>query len=220
MTPETYSPYYADPGTDLVTADSSGPGTAMVPPGYYPQVEQGQGYYPLYGGVGQAPVAPPPAQESFFTRRVGPLPTWGWLLVLAAGGAAYAGYQWWKKNQQGAVRPNDADETPWKPSRGDFARKLESLLAHKKIKSVRVFDDADEALASGIRNPSPLINLRVPRGVRLMQSEDFNELVRAEGLEPVKLDETTIGLVPLEESVRGERWGAYIEALREEGQKV
>lgn len=218
MSDHGYSPYYADPSSDLVVAGEDG-GSAMVPAGYYDGAQGAPvGYYPL--GM-QAPGAPPAMaqQEGILSRKIGPLPTWGWLVLLAGGAAAYVGYQWWQKREKGLAR-NDASSEDWKPSRGRFAATLEGLLAQKKMRSVKVFADADDAFAAGIKNPSPLVNLRVPRGIRLLQSPDFIELVRSEGLEAVELDGATIGLVPASGSLRGERWEAYIEALREEGQKV
>ncbi|HEY5656652.1 MAG TPA: hypothetical protein VIY27_02575 [Myxococcota bacterium] len=109
----------------------------------------------------------------------------------------------------------------WAPSRARVAERAQKWLTERnKANGVVVYPDADEALAKGIKNPSPLLNLRVKRNEKLHEDAEFQKWARREGLNPVRIDQTTVGLVPAENTKRGSQWESYVDALRDEGQKV
>jgi hypothetical protein len=109
----------------------------------------------------------------------------------------------------------------WSPSRSRVAERAQKWLAKKnQADGTTVIHDADEAMAKGVKNPSPLINLKVRQKSDLEKNADFKRWARREGLDPVRIDKTTIGLVPAQNTKRGVEWEGYIDALREEGQRV
>lgn len=126
------------------------------------------------------------------------------------------------------VRPNpssaparSSNRRRWSPSRSSAAQRMQRWLSKNgRAEGTTILADADEAMSQGIKNPSPLINLKVAAKSDLDKNSDFKRWARREGLDPVRIDRTTIGLVPAENTKRGVEWEGYIDALREEGQKV
>ena len=187
--------------------------------------------YPL--ALAQAPSMAAPGGENFLTKKFGPLPVWGW--ALTAIGTGIGGYFWWQSNKA-SVSKNDGDEergsTPalpestqsgagaWSPSRGQFADQLNKLFMRKGMaEKVKVFDDADEAKASGkLKHLSPLINIKCE--VAYKPDKDFMRLCKRDGLNPIVHEDGTIGLYPAASGKRGQEWEKYIDLLRDDGQKV
>jgi len=175
----------------------------------------------------------PPAEESLLTRKIGPLPVWGW--ALTAIGTGIGGYFWWQSSQK-KVSKNDGDEdersTPmelpestsgsgsWSPSRGSFASQLNKHFMRKGMaEKIKVFDDADEAKASGkLKHLSPLINIKCE--VSYKPDKDLLKICKREGLNPIVHEDGTIGLYPATSGKRAQEWEKYIELLRDDGQKV
>ncbi len=109
----------------------------------------------------------------------------------------------------------------WSPSRSRVAERAQKWLTERNQgDGLTVFHDADVAMSKGIKNPSPLINLKVRQSSELDKNTDFKKWARREGLDAVRINRTTIGLVPAQNTKRGVEWESYIDALREEGQRV
>lgn len=186
--------------------------------------------YPL--ALAQAPVMTS-SGDNFLTRRYGPLPVWGW--ALTALGTGLGGYFLWQSSQK-KVSKNDGDgegdDTPaeipesggggrgqWRPSRGAFCDQLERYFAGKGLNGkMRVFDDADDAKAKGLKHVSPLINIKC--AAAFTPDRDLERICKREGLKPAVHQDGTIGLYPAENTKRGREWEKYIDLLRDDGQTV
>jgi len=207
-----------------------------------PAVAQSQGMQPMGSvnglpvyslALAQVPATLVPGGESILTRKIGPLPVWGW--ALTAIGTGIGGYFWWQstkakvsKNEgDGNERPaspalpeSTQSDAAWNPSRGQFADQLNKHFMRKGMaEKVKVFDDADEAKASGkLKHLSPLINIKCE--VAYKPDKDFLRLCKRDGLNPIVHEDGTIGLYPAASGKRGQEWEKYIDLLRDDGQKV
>lgn len=171
--------------------------------------------------------------DNLLTRKIGPLPVWGW--ALTAIGTGIGGYFWWQSTRK--VSKNDGDEDreqprslpedtdgggsgSWSPSRGAFCEQLNKFFARKGMSDkVRVFDDADEAKASGkLKHLSPLINIKCD--VAFKPDKEFLRLCKRDGLNPIVHEDATIGLYPAASGKRAKEWEKYIDLLRDDGQAV
>ena len=184
--------------------------------------------YPL--ALAQVPSAPGP--DNLLTRKIGPLPVWGW--ALTALGTGLGGYLWWQSSKK--VSKNDGDEGDrdashslpedtsdkgsWNPSRGAFCEQLTKHFTRKGMADkVKIFDDADQAKASGkLKHLSPLINIKCD--VAYKPDKDLLRLCKREGLNPIGHEDGTIGLYPASSGKRAQEWEKYIDLLRDDGQKV
>jgi hypothetical protein len=171
--------------------------------------------------------------DNVLTRKIGPLPLWGW--ALTAIGTGIGGYFWWQSSKK--VSKNDGDEDresprslpedtggggggSWSPSRGGFCEQLNKFFARKGMADkVKIFDDADEAKASGkLKHLSPLINIKCDGAYK--PDKDLLRLCKREGLNPIAHEDGTIGLYPASSGKRSQEWERYIDLLRDDGQKV
>jgi hypothetical protein len=189
------------------------------------------GGVPVYP-LSLAQVPPAPATDSILTRKVGPLPVWGW--ALTALGVGVGGYFLWQTNKK--VSKNDGgedDDAPrsmpedtetgregWGPSRGTFCGQLSKHFMRKGMSDrVKIFDDADAALASGkFKTVSPLINIKCDGTYK--PDKDLVRLCKREGLNPIVHEDGSIGLYPATSGKRAAEWEKYIDLLRDDGQKV
>jgi len=190
------------------------------------------GGLPVYSlALAQVPALAPVGGENLLTRKFGPLPVWGW--ALTAIGTGIGGYFLWQSQKKVSKNDGDEDErstTPalpestgagsWGPSRGAFTDQLNKLFTRKGMaEKVKVFDDADEAKASGkLKHLSPLINIKCE--VAYKPDKDFLRLCKRDGLNPIVHEDGTIGLYPAASGKRGQEWEKYIDLLRDDGQKV
>lgn len=189
----------------------------QVPPGTVP-VPMGQASTPN----GASPIV------SFFTQPMLGVPVWGWALgvvALAGGGYYYYVHTKAKAADAAAGLAQNEPELPepkWQPSRSRMAERLERWMSQRgKKDGITVYADADEAAAAGVRNPSPLLNLRVARGqADKVADVEMRKMLRREGLDAVQIDANTVGIVPADGTKRGSEWESYVDALREEGQTV
>ena len=182
--------------------------------------------YPL--ALAQVPSSPAP--DNLLTRKVGPLPLWGW--ALTALGTGLGGYLWWQSSKK--VSKNDGDDEEraprslpedtsdkgsWNPSRGAFCEQLTKHFTRKGMSDkVKIFD-ADQAKASGkLKHLSPLINIKCD--VAYKPDKDLLRLCKREGLNPIAHEDGTIGLYPASSGKRAQEWEKYIDLLRDDGQKV
>lgn len=162
-------------------------------------------------------------ETSLITRRVGPLPVWGWSLVVLGVGA---GGWWWYSREKDKVRPNDggknddeqsaSDSEEWGPSRqyvGDVLRKYYTRKG--QAEKVQIFTEATEARKK-LRHVSPLVTIK-PEGKAPLDKE-IVKLARREGLNPILHEDGTIGLYP-HTGKRGKAWEEYVDYLRDKGQK-
>lgn len=194
------------------------PGSAMAPVPLYPM---------------SLASTEPNGSENFLTKKLGPLPVWGWGAIVAAVGGG--GYLYWryqknvKPNGEDDVEPNLGDIVPvesngdsrsWSPSRASVASALEKHYGKKGQKDlVVIWSDADEAKEKGkLQFVSPLVNVQ-PQGVKVKVDQALTRLCRREGLNPVQHQDGSIGLYP-HTGRRGQEWEEYVDALRDEGQKV
>jgi len=211
-----------------------------------PQAPQPVQLYPL--SIAQAPgpngavpngavpngingAAPPPG---WALRQYGGVPVWAWGLMTLAGGAA--GYFFWR-GRGDQPSPNDPSSSPapsvgeaimaapeqrggWRPSRTTIVGQLERYLQKKGASSaVKIWLDADDARDKGkLAHVSPLVNLEVT-GKTFKVDQAFTRFCRREGLNPVQHADGNIGLYP-HSTKRGKEWEEYVDALRDEGQKV
>ena len=171
--------------------------------------------------------------ENILTRRLGPLPVWGW--ALTAIGTGIGGYFLWQSQKKVSKNDGDEDSEPvralpesteggggrgsWGPSRGTFAEQLNKHFMRKGMaEKTKIFDDADEAKASGkLKHISPLINIKCEVGYK--PDKEMERLCKREGLSPIVHEDGTIGLYPAS-SKRGREWEKYIDLLRDDGQTV
>ena len=224
------------------------PNNAPPPFGYQPAFHQGPypypaGSYPVdivnpntqpavwapYNGQ-QGVGAEEDEDENILTKKVGPLPVWGWaagLAILGIGGY----YVYTQLQPGGALAKNDEskdededDAAPvrpngqWSPSRSGFGTQVDSFLKQNGIKGVKVFLDADDA-AKVVKTPSPLVTLRTNRAAPLHTNPQFVALCEAEGLKPIETADNVVGLYP-NRGKRGKAWEKYIDDLRDEGQSI
>jgi hypothetical protein len=172
---------------------------------------------------------------------VGPLPVWAWLLI--TGGVAGTGYFFYWNNQQklkanGSDGDGDTEPRPpklgealslsderensggWEPSRSRFVEQLERYFQRKgQQQHVTVWTDADEARNKGkLKIVSPLVNVEV-KGGAVKADAALQRFARREGLNPVQHEDGSIGFYP-HGGKRGKEWEEYVDALRDEGQKV
>lgn len=178
-----------------------------------------QEFYPL--SLAQAP-APEP---SLLSRQVGPLPVWGWgLCALTAAGVG--GYFLLRKPE---VEKNEAEpDLPRSPppsngerftSRGRVMGVLRPFFQQKGLSSeVTIWDDADEAVASGKVAPvSPLITMKFKDPAKI-PTRELDKLCKREGLMPIT-EGSVVGLYP-GKGKRGREWEQYIDDLRDDGQQA
>jgi hypothetical protein len=222
-------------------------GAALAPVQDYPAPPAELPPVPLFPlAMASAPNGAPaaPAQQNgivgFVTKPVGPLPVWAWTLLAGAGGAAF--YFATKKapeknssegsedskpsgvmaNLMAAVAgtPSSSGGSSWRPSRSEFAASLERFFQRKgKGQHVKVWVDADDAQGQGkMKTVSPLVNVQVHGGA-VKVDQALQRFARREGLNPVQHSDGSIGLYP-HSSKRGKEWEGYIDALRDEGQRV
>lgn len=191
----------------------------------------GLSVYPL--ALAQTPSMTAPGGESFFTKKVGPLPVWGW--ALTALGTGIGGYFLWQSSKKVSKNGDDDEDREkglaslpsegasgsgsWNPSRGQFAEHLNKLFMRKGMADkVKIFEDADEAKSSGkLKHLSPLINIKCD--VAYKPDKDFLKLCKREGLNPIVHEDGTIGLYP-GTGKRGQEWEKYVDILRDDGQKI
>lgn len=176
--------------------------------------------------------------EPLIKRKFGGVPVWAWGIIAAGvGGTGYFFYQSRKQTKQSAsseassggsepVEANPAPQLPestssgkWSPSRSKIAEQLNRYFQRKGASDkVVVWHDADEAKERGkLKHVSPLVNIQVKGDFKV--DKDFERYCRREGLNPVQHQDKSIGLYPTE-SKRGKEWERYIDALRDDGQKV
>lgn len=197
--------------------------------------------YPLALAQSPTPAAPngqPPEAAGLFTKKVGPLPTWAWLLI--GGGVVGTGYFYLrgKKTSEGSSEsPSIGDVVSnvfsgggdggggssggWEPSRSAFASKLDGYLTKKGLNGqATVWRDAEDAQQKGkMSSVSPLINVQVHKNSAVKVDQGLQRFCRREGLNPIAHADGNIGLYP-HTGKRGREWEQYIDALRDEGQKV
>lgn len=169
--------------------------------------------------------------ENVLTKKIAGVPVWGWAAGLAVLGIG--GYVVYKQMQPGGMLAKNEDEDEdeaeedeaelrankkWKPSRGEFAPKIEAFLKKNGIRGVKIYTDADDA-AKTIKTPSPLITLRAPRSAALHTNPAFVAVCEEDGLKPVETADGIVGLYP-GKGVRGKAWGKYVDDLRDEGQEI
>lgn len=184
---------------------------------------------PLYP-IALAQVPPTVPGDNFLTRRYGPLPVWGW--ALTALGTGIGGYFLWQTSQKKVVK-NDGEEEEeqtqdagedtgsrgWSPSRGAFCDQLSRYFAKKGVANkVRIFNDADDAKAKGLKHVSPIINIKCE--VAFKPDRDMERLCKRDGLKIEVHPDGTIGLYPAESTKRGRQWEKYVDLLRDDGQTV
>lgn len=192
--------------------------------------------YPL-SLAGQQQQNPNGQNEPLLKRRFGGVPVWAWGIIAAGvGGTGYLFYQNRKQAKQTSeqssstssepVEANPAPQLPestssggWSPSRSKVADQLNRYFQRKgAADKVVVWHDADEAKERGkLKHVSPLVNIQVKGDFKV--DKDFERFCRREGLNPVQHQDKSIGLYPTE-SKRGKEWERYIDALRDDGQKV
>ena len=235
MDPQTQ--FFMDPQSGMIVNGLGQP--VQVPPGMAPVPAPQMQPAPSGGGA-----------QGLLRREVQGVPLWAWLLgVGAIAGGGYYLYTRAQAGA-GDGGGDDSDETPkvranrsrralpsgddhedrsssssrrssWSPSRSRIADRTKKWLSERdKATGTTIFVDADEAMAKGVKNPSPLVNIKVKSNSDLDKDADFKKWVRREGLNPVRIDKTTVGLVPADNTKRGIEWEGYVDALREEGQKV
>jgi len=181
------------------------------------------------------------------TKQVGPLPLWAWALI--GSGVAGTAYFYTKKgdapkkngsdgsddessskssgmlsNLMSAMSPREdssgGSSSSWSASRSGFAEKLEKYLRNKgKLQHGKVWVDADDAHSGGMKTVSPLVNIEVRDAKALKMDTALQRWARREGLNPVQHEDGSIGFYP-HSSKRGKEWEQYIDALRDEGQRV
>jgi hypothetical protein len=204
---------------------------------HQPQQPQQIPLYPLSmangGGMGGPGMGQDPSGQGWARKQVGGLPVWGWGLVAAGVGAA--GFFFWRGRKM-QVKPNPDSgsssssvvpammaqpqaRSGWSPSRSRISEQLERYFQKKGHGgNVKVWHDADDAHAAGLKQVSPLVNIQVKGGGVKVDSA-FTKWCRREGLNPVQHADGNIGLYP-HSTKRGKEWEGYVDALRDEGQKV
>jgi len=196
-------------------------------------MSQGIGYYPIDMTSLAAPGTavgtysnPNDPMVGWLRRDVAGMPVWGWVVGLSAVGAgllALSKAQEQERTQAASAASRlEANSKPWAPSRSGVATELSDWLRQNGHSGCAVIADADDAAKKhAIKNPSPLINLKLSSsGSALDQNPAFKALLAQHGLEPVRVEEEVVGLVPNKGSERSAEWERYIDALREEGQTV
>lgn len=180
-------------------------GPYPYPAGTYPMDIVSPNTNPMpWAGPYHDPSAMGDDDENFLTKKLGPLPVWGWALV-AAGAAGVVGLAAWKlgflgKQEGKDLAKNDAsdsddadsddseDSGEWSPSRSRFVEDMKAKffnLPHNKSRfsGVSIYVDAEDAMKKGgIKTPSPLINMRGPKSAKLDQEPVLVALCKAEGL--------------------------------------
>lgn len=216
---------YEEAGIEPAALSASMPAQPMVAAPSGP-VAPDATVYPIYPitGMGQAP----PAADSLLTRQIGPLPVWGWGLVVA--GVGVGGYFIWQNQQKKVASNSDseggdagggstggASEGGWGPSRSTFGDHLRKLFTRKAMADrVAIYTDADEAKKK-LKQVSPLVTIKVDGAYKV--DKDLEKLCRREGLSAVAHEDGSIGFYPAT-SKRGREWEEYIDALRDDGQTV
>jgi len=209
--------------------DNRQPSTAMVPA---PQAPPPIPLYPLHlAATGES------AAEPLFKRNIAGAPVWAWgLIALGVGSGAYFFTRSRKsgESKEGeTAKPKVGDmvslaankvvgsssSSGWAPSRSGFASKIQHYFDRKgQTGNVKVWVDADEAKDSGMKFVSPLVNVQVMGGA-VKVDQALTRFCRREGLNPVQHSDGSIGLYP-HQGKRGKEWEGYIDALRDDGQKV
>jgi len=194
-----------------------------------PPVQQQIPLYPLSIANGGAMGGTAP-ESGLLRKRIVGVPVWAWGLIGVTGAAAGVFYfKSRKTNSEPSVTPNinDALSEPetsdgeWSPSRSQLASKLERYLQKKKVvHNVTVWTDADDAHEKGgIKQVSPLVNIQVKNN-GFKADPAFTRYCRREGVNPVQHPDGNIGLYPHSSTKRGKEWESYVDALRDDGQKV
>jgi hypothetical protein len=212
-----FEPYQEETGSGMAIA----PAQQSAPLPFYP--------------LAQAPGSSQPGIVELATRKVGPLPMWAWLLI--GGSVAGAGYFYYRHvrkdgdDEGSSPRPNVGDvvsvepdeeaRSGWQPSRSAIAQQLEQYFSRKgQSAHITVWSDADEAKQKGrLTAVSPLVNVQV-KGGTVKVDATLQRFCRREGLNPIAHKDGSIGLYPHDGSKRGREWEEYVDALRDDGQKV
>jgi hypothetical protein len=202
---------------DLIEAEYMARHPAQAPPSFQMQL------FPL-GNMAQHPLAQvPPPTEPLLRRRVAGLPVWGWGLGVV-GAASFAYYLFTQKK----VTANDGDSSSgsadlpalpagWEPSRTGFCTRLQPFLQKNGIADkTTVYSDADDA-AKKLKQVSPLVTIQCK--ATKVPIKELDKFAKREGLTAVEHDAGVVGFYP-SGGKKGKSWEEYIDALREEGQKV
>jgi hypothetical protein len=170
--------------------------------------------YPL----AQVPATPEPLLQ----RRLAGVPVWGWGLgLIAAGGAAFFFLNKKKKVEKNGGESDSGGDLPalpagWQPSRSGFGDRLKVVLHKNGIADkTTIYTDADEATQK-LKQVSPLVTIQCKTKAPLKELDKF---AKREGLSAVEHEGGVIGFYP-GGGKKGKAWEEYIDALRDDGQKV
>jgi len=199
-----------------------------------PPPPQGPVFYPMSLASATLPTNGTNGEGTGLSKRLLGAPIWAWGLILAgAGGAGYLYYR-----SRGQVKANSSGESDsgseglyhasseltangaWSPSRSRFAELLQRYYQRKGMSAhVTVWHDADDAKEKAkLPVVSPLVNVQVHGGA-VKADTALVRFARREGLNPVQHQDGSIGFYP-HTTKRGKEWEEYIDALRDDGQKV
>ncbi len=187
-------------------------------------------FYPLspsqqYPLAQVPPTGPATASEPVLTRRIGPLPVWGWALLTVVGGGV--GYYFYSQKDEKKVTRNrgssnegmgdDAEpSTGFRTSRSEFADKLHGHLRKNGMaEKVTIYRDADEAKKK-LKQVSPLVTIKCQMRPPLKELDRF---AKREGLTAIEHDDNAVGCYPRGGN-KGKAWEDYTDALRDDGQEV
>jgi hypothetical protein len=122
---------------------------------------------------------------------------------------------------QSGSPPSEGSNGGWEPSRSRFAELLERYYQRQgHAQHAKVWHDAEDAKSKGkLKFVSPLVNVEVKDSKMVKVDPALTRFCRREGLNPVAHSDGSIGLYP-HNSKRGKAWEEYIDALRDDGQKV
>jgi hypothetical protein len=193
---------------------------AQAPPSFQMQL------YPMSMAQQQSyPLAQVPPAEPFLQRRMAGLPVWGWGVGVAGLGFAYYLYTQTQvaKNPDGSPSEStgsgDSPALPagWRPSRSGFCDRLHPFLQKNGIaEKTTVYGDADDA-AKKLKQVSPLVTIQCKAAK--VPIKELDKFAKREGLSAVEHEAGVVGFYP-GGGKKGKAWEEYIDALREEGQKV
>jgi hypothetical protein len=163
------------------------------------------------------------APESLLQRRLAGVPVWGWGLGAVGAGLAY--YFFTKNKDAVAKNPGDSEggsslpalPAGWSPSRSAFGDRLRVSLQKNGVgDKTTIYTDADDA-AKKLKQVSPLVTIHC-KGVK-PPIKELDKLAKREGLSAVEHEGGVVGFYP-GGGKKGKAWEDYIDALRDEGQKV
>lgn len=198
-------------------------------PGYATPVMQmhqhGLQLYELPGSPETYPLAQTPAPEPIYQRRLAGIPVWGWGLgALGALGALYFYTQQRQVTKNGEDSSESGEDSSsarlpsgWQPSRSAFGDRLRSHLQKNGLADkTTIWTDADEAQKK-LKQVSPLVTIQC-KATKIPLAE-LDKFAKREGLSAVSHTDGVVGFYP-GGGKKGKQWEEYIDALREEGQKV